>query len=96
MVHPTQQRRTGTAKVCRVGDVGNQQCFADRIALHGRIEALQKEHEQFAPPSNASILQRTKAKAQQLVVAGKIKIEELKIGGHETQIGKSLLDSGTE
>ena len=80
----------------RAGEVANQPCFADRIALQGKIEALQKEHEQLAPPSEASILQKTKAKAQQLVVAGKIKMEEMKIGSHETQIGKSLLDSGTE
>ncbi len=78
------------------GEVGNQPCFADRIALQGEIESLQKEHDQLAPPSDASFLQKTKAKAQQLVVAGKIKIEELKIGSQETQIGKSLLDSGTE
>ena len=80
----------------RAGEVANQPCFADRIALQGKIETLHKEHAQLAPPSDASIFQKTKAKAQQLVVAGKIKMEEMKIGGHETQIGKSLLDSSTE
>ena len=78
------------------GQVANQPCFAERIALRERIETLQKEYEQFAPPADASLLQKTKAKAQQLVVAGKIKMEELKIGGQETQIGKSLLESNAE
>ena len=39
---------------------------------------------------------RPRPRRKQLVVAGKIKIEELKIGSQETQIGKSLLDSSTE
>ena len=82
--------------VHRAGEIGNQPCFTDRIALQGKIEALQKEYAQIAPPSDASLLQKTKAKVQQLVVAGKVKIEELKIGGHETHIGKSLLDSSAE
>jgi len=85
-----------TFQAHRAGEVGNQPCFADRIALHERIEALQKEHERLTPPGGASLLQKTKAKAQQLVVVGKIKIEELRIASQEKEIGKSLLDSGTE
>ena len=80
----------------RAGEVANQPCFADRIALQQKIAALQMEYEQLVPPSDASFFQKTKAKAQQLVVAGKVKYEELKIGSQETHIGKSLLDSSTE
>ena len=80
----------------RAGEIGNQPCFADRIALQATIEALQAEYSQLAQASEASFFQKTKAKAQQLVVAGKIKYEELKIGNQETHIGKSILDSGTE
>ena len=80
----------------RAGETGSQPCFAERIALQEKIEALQKEYEQLSSPSDASFFQKTKAKTQQLVVAGKNKIEELRIGSQETHIGKSLLDTGTE
>ena len=78
------------------GETANQAALADRIALHERIKGMQKEYQELATRDGATFVQKTKAKAQQLLIAGKIKVEELKIGSHETQVGKSLLESAAE
>jgi hypothetical protein len=74
-----------------LGQVQNQKIFNERFALQGRIGELQAEHDRLSPSSDAGMLQKTKAKAQQLVVVGKIKLEETKIGKLEEQIGKQLI-----
>ena len=79
-----------------LGQVQNQQMFNERSALQGRIGELQAEHDRLSPSSDAGILQKTKAKAQQLVVVGKIKLEETKIGKSEEQIGRQLIGSNQE
>jgi len=78
------------------GLVQDQPTFKDRFAVHQRIGELQAEHDRFAPPSDAGMIQKTKAKAQQLVAAGKIKLEEMKIGKLEEQIGRELIASNQE
>ncbi|MCY2987533.1 MAG: hypothetical protein NTY19_06675 [Planctomycetota bacterium] len=78
------------------GHVQNQPIFNDRFAVHARIGELQTEHDRLASPHDAGMVQKTKAKAQQLVVAGKIKLEEIKVGKLEEQIGGQLIASNKE
>ena len=79
-----------------LGQVQNQQVFSERSALQDRIGELRAEHDRLSPSSDAGMLQKTKAKAQQLVVVGKIKLEETKIGRLEEQIGRQLIGSNQE
>jgi len=79
-----------------LGQVQNQQIFNERSVLQGRVGELHAEHDRLSPSSDAGIVQKTKAKAQQLVVAGKIKLEETKIGKLEEQIGRQLIGSNQE
>lgn len=78
------------------GNVKDQPLFADRLALQQRMDNLQKEHDSLAPAAEAGAIEKTKAKAQQLAVAGKLKLEEMKIGKLETQIGQQLIEQNQE
>ena len=66
------------------------------MAIHTRIQQLNSEHASLVPSPQAGLLEKGKATAKQLVVAGKIKIEELKIGGADTDIGKHLIEARQE
>lgn len=78
------------------GQISEQQVFTERRKLNAAIAELRKEHDSLTPPPDAGILDKTKAKAKQLAIAGKIKLEELKINGLDSQVGKQLVDSGQE
>jgi len=78
------------------GAVTDQPVFADRLAVHERIEELRKEYENLAPAPSAGTVEKTRAKAQQLAVAGKIKLEETKIGKLDSQIGQQLIEESQE
>jgi chromosome segregation ATPase len=74
------------------GDLEDQPLFADRLAAHKRIQELQQEHGDLTPASDAGMVQKAKAKAQQLAIAGKIKLEEMKCSGLETEIGRQVVE----
>jgi len=78
------------------GAVTDQPVLAERLAVHERIEELRKEYDNSAPAANAGTVEKAKAKAQQLAVAGKIKLEETKIGKLESQIGQQLIEASQE
>jgi len=78
------------------GAVTDQPAFAERLAVHERIEDLRKEYENLTPAPNAGTVEKAKAKAQQLAVAGKIKLEETKIGKLESKIGQQLIEESQE
>ncbi len=78
------------------GHVNDQPAFARRMAIHTRLQQLRKEHENLAASPQAGLLEKGKATAKQLMVAGKIKLEELKIGGADAEIGKHLIESCQE
>ncbi len=78
------------------GNVTDQPVFAERLAVHERIEELRKEYDSLAPASNAGTVTKAKAKAQQLAVAGRIKLEETKIGKLDSQIGQRLIEESQE
>jgi hypothetical protein len=73
-------------------DLEDHPFFADRLATHKRVQHLQQERDGLAPSADAGMAQKAKAKAQQLAVTGKIKIEEMKFGGQETEIGRKVVE----
>jgi hypothetical protein len=75
------------------GDLEDQPAFADRLASHKRIQELHQEHGDLTPATDVGMVQKTKAKAQQLAIAGKVKLEEMKCGGMESDIGRQLIES---
>ena len=70
--------------------------FNERLAVHKRVGELQAEHDRLQPPTDAGMMQKTKAKAQQVVVAGKSKLAQMGIGKLEEQIGRQLIASNEE
>ena len=79
-----------------LGQLQDQPIFKERSALQVKLGELQAERDRLTPPDDAGMIQKTKAKAQQLVVVGKIKLEEMKIGHLEEQIGAQLIASNQE
>ena len=78
------------------GHIAEQPVFRERMRLNSTIADYRKEHDSLTPPPDAGMLDKTKAKAKQLAIMGKIKLEEVKIGGLDTQVGKQLVDSERE
>ncbi|MFM7072103.1 MAG: hypothetical protein ACKO38_09965 [Planctomycetota bacterium] len=76
---------------CLSGLVSRTRDYDERLALHDAIMALQVEHGALAPSPSAGFLAKTKAVAQQLAVMGKLKLEEFKISGVETSLGRKLI-----
>jgi formylglycine-generating enzyme required for sulfatase activity len=79
-------------KALLAGDINEQPIFADRLAVHKRVQVLQQECDGLSPGSDAGFVQQTKATAQQLAIKGKIKLEELKFGGLHTKIGREIVE----
>ena len=78
------------------GKVGEIPVFAERLDLHRKIADLGSEMQSLAAPENAGMIQKTTAKGQQLIVAGKIKFAAMKEGSLETAIGRNLLHTNQE
>lgn len=78
------------------GQFKDQGVFHERLALQERIDALRKEHAGLAPNAGAGAIEKAKATAQQLAVGGKIKLEEMKIGKLDSQIGQQLIEQDQE
>ena len=78
------------------GHVANEEVLAERIKANDQIEKLRREYESLTPDHEAGFVAKTKAKAQQLVVAGKIKMAELRLPKIDTGVGRSLIESSTE
>jgi uncharacterized protein (UPF0212 family) len=79
-------------QVFLAGDLEDQPLFADRLAAHKRIQELQKERADLTPGSDAGMARKAQAKVQQMVVAGKIKMGETKVGGLEKGIGRKVIE----
>ncbi len=78
------------------GKVGQLPVFAERVDLHRKIADLESEKLSLTPPENAGMVQKAKAKAQQMVVFGKIKLAAMSEGSLETAIGKNLIHNNQE
>lgn len=79
-------------KAFLASQINEQPMFADRLAVHKRVQALQQECDGLSLGSNAGLVPQAKAKAQQLAIKGKIKLEELKLGGLHTKIGREIVE----
>jgi hypothetical protein len=92
------QRPLGaTAFVGRLaGQINDQPLFAERLASHDRVGQMLQANDRLKPAADASWIDRAVAKAQQLTIAGKIKLEELRFAGLERKIGQQLIDSACE
>ena len=66
--------------------------YDPRIALQERIESLQSEHQSLSPDPGAGFFAKAKAMAQQLIVAGKLQIEKIRVSGTESTLGKTLIE----
>jgi hypothetical protein len=78
------------------GKIGQLPVFAERLDLHRKIADLESEKLSLTPPENAGMIQKAKAKAQQMVVFGKIKLAAMSEGSLETAIGNNLLHNNQE
>jgi hypothetical protein len=78
------------------GQVKDVSVLANRLALHEKVTQLRQESEALTPSADTKLLGKAKAKAQQLAIAGKIKIEETKISKLDKQIGQQLLGEQQE
>jgi antitoxin component YwqK of YwqJK toxin-antitoxin module len=79
-------------KALLADDIDEQPLFADRLAAHKRVQVLQAECDALLPGADAGVVQKTKAKAKQLAIKGKIKLEELKFGGIQAEIGRKIVE----
>lgn len=76
--------------------IGQLPVFAERLALHRKIADLEAEKLALTPPESAGMVQKAKAKAQQMVSFGRIKLVARSEGSLETAIGKNLLHNNQE
>ena len=75
------------------GNVSSDPIFTERLALHERVVALRAEYDKLASACKGGIVAKTKTKAQQMIVTGKIKYEELSNSTLEKAIGEQVLAS---
>ncbi len=78
------------------GNIEKHPSFVPRIESQDYVKSLQNEYDIHIPVVSETILEKTSSKAQQMIIAGKIKIEELKYSKLETQIGKYLIEANEE
>jgi hypothetical protein len=78
----------------QTGELSRHDELANRIALEERIEFLRQEHNSLTLRLGSGILETAKAKAQQLAVAAKIKIEEFRIQACDKAAGKRIAEKG--
>jgi hypothetical protein len=79
-------------KAFLAGEIDELPIFADRLAIHERVQELQQQCDGLSPGSDAGFVQQAKATAQQLAIKGKIKLEELKFGGLHSKIGREIVE----
>ncbi len=79
-----------------VKQMADHPALADRVAVHEKIEHMRQESAALAPTVDAKLLDKAKAKAQQLAIMGKIKLEQAKIGKLEQKIGQQLVSEQEE
>lgn len=70
--------------------------FAERLELHRKIADLEAEKLSLAPLAGAGLVRKARAKAQQVVILGKIKLAARSEGTLEAAIGKNLLHDNRE
>jgi Leucine-rich repeat (LRR) protein len=77
----------------RSGELPDHQIFSDRKKLQSHIENLQRQRAELRAGENAGMLDKAKLQAQQLKLAGQIKLEELRIKSVDRALGEAMLRS---
>jgi hypothetical protein len=75
------------------GALPDQACFSERQALNRRIADLQAQHDDLVPAADAGVRQKLIAKSKQVIVIGKLKLEERKIRSTDTAVGRAIITS---
>jgi len=78
------------------GKVRELPVFAERLDLFRKIADMESEKQSLDSPDTAGMIQRTTAKGQQLIVAGKIKLAAMSESSLEATIGRNLLHTNQE
>jgi len=77
-------------------EIADHPGFAARHQLQSRIDALVRQKSALAVGHEAKLTEKARVQAQQMMTAGQIKVEELKIASLDRAAGESLLASGDE
>ena len=77
-------------------ELGSQPSFSDRLDAQERYDSLRGEFGSLEPAQGARVVDKTKAKARQAVVAVKMKLEEAGFRKLEAKIGARLLETQSE
>jgi hypothetical protein len=75
------------------GEIPDQVCFSERQALERQIDDLQAEHDDLATVTDAGLRKKLTAKAKQVFVFGKRKLEERKIRAADAAVGHAIVMS---
>jgi WD40 repeat protein/formylglycine-generating enzyme required for sulfatase activity len=78
------------------GDVAATSRFEVRKTLHDHLEKLSHEKDALGQVDASKLTEKVKLKAQQLKMAGEIKMGQLKIGSLDRALGESLLNEKEE
>ena len=77
----------------KAGELPNQPVFSQRLDLQSQIDDLQGQRSKLLNESKSTFLEKTKAQAQLLALAGRIKVAEFKVGSVDTALGMAVLES---
>lgn len=80
----------------RNGQIPEDARIAPRNALQLRIDSLNQQKAILAAGKASGTLEQASLTAQQLKLAGQIKLEELKINSHDRALGNEILNAGAE
>ncbi|MDC0262022.1 PrsW family glutamic-type intramembrane protease [Planctomycetaceae bacterium] len=80
----------------QAGEIADAPRFKPRKDLESRIDALRRQKAALVSDDALGVLQQASLKAQQLKVAGQIKIEEMKLGSANKELGKDILSANGE
>ena len=76
-----------------LGEIDNSPLFADLLEANRKLQQFQNDLLALESGPNANMIQKTKAKTQQLIVQQKIKQGEKLINSEQYKLGKKIVDS---
>jgi|GEM_PF-2844977 len=77
----------------QAGELQDHGIFVSRKELQKRIDSLQQQRATLLAEQKTTFIEKTKQQAQQLTLAGQIKIEELKTGSADRALGEAILNT---
>jgi Leucine-rich repeat (LRR) protein len=77
----------------QAGELPDQPILGQRKQLQAKIDALQQQRSALLAEEKSTFLEKAKQQAQQLALAGQVKIEELKVGSSDQALGEAILGS---